>query len=181
MFVGWFKIEGHSNPKSRKGFLKQNKIQKDRQRLGNDKIVHIQSDYSDEHRRFYKTWKHIIKVVAAFFLLASFILMIAIQFQTENGVIDEMTKQQVEVNGTDEFISKVDFSIRAARKSYRSGDYEQAYFWYKEAYQHGTTKEEVYISLYKVGTKLCKTDETHCDEIQKWEDIIGRLGLDVNP
>ncbi|MCB9282644.1 MAG: hypothetical protein H6563_01105 [Lewinellaceae bacterium] len=175
MFVGWFKIEGHSKPKPRRGFVKLNKMLKDQQRLGNGTTSHRQSITDDRFRREGGGLMKIIQIVAAFSVVICLALIIKFWPQTGSVVINKMEENQSRLNGSRELISKVDLSIREAKKSYQLGDYEQSYYWYKEAYNCGAIKKEVYLGLYEVCERLCEVDQIYCDETQEWKEVIDRI------
>lgn len=176
MFPGWFKIEGHSNPKPRRGFERMNRLLTREKRLGKGITTSAKKNgpqkYIEPKVRFYKK----ISVAILFLLgvLGLFLLVRGLS-ASQSGVATHMEILQIKATGSDEFLSPTEQFRRAAEALYDRGAYYRAYLSFKNAYRQGTVDKKVYLGLLKTTEKVCEEEQHLCEEIVEWQKVVDRL------
>lgn len=89
-----------------------------------------------------------------------------------------MERLQLEATGSTEFIAPAELHLREAQLSYKAGDYEAAYDFYKAAYRSGSTDSLIYRGLRDTTRKLCAEKQQYCEEVGEWEKVVVRLNDD---
>lgn len=171
MFVGWFKIDGHSNPSPRKGF-EQSKINlKKKQRLAESRKFNS----CQFHLKRNKT-QFILKIITAILLIALMIFGINFTLEDKNfSVVDKMEVVKKELTGNSEFVSREKINMRFANQEYKKGNYIESYNYYKEVYESGTSDKKVIKGLWKSSEKICETRNRYCEVSGDWERLYKQL------
>lgn len=174
MFVGWFKIEGHSNPTHRRVFERPIRLLKEKQRLAKGVLKPEKKDryqYCFEQ----KIKKTVTSVILVLLCTTCLSLFIENSNKIESSVSNHMERLQIEVTGSGEFISPSEKFRREGEEHFKLENYNLAYSSFKEAYKWGTTNKEVYFGLFETTKKLCEEEQSYCEEVIEWKKVIDRL------
>lgn len=178
LFVGWFKIEGHSNPQNRKYFKHIQQAETDRKRT---RSTHHTGDNLLRQRILFrlaaKRRKKIIQLSFSVLVVIAAILGYLQHSQplASSKVIDHMSSLHYRTTGSEEFISTSESHKRSALELIEAHKYGQARTALMAAFKLGSNDPEIYQLLVVCAEELCEGDDSYGLEIEEWEKVYHRL------
>lgn len=181
MFTGWFKIEGHSNPKHRKGFGKSSEHLRNKKRLGKGLLEPHDNRRAGTFSRSSKLnilWHEMAQgelLLSVIMGLGTILLFAQRTIWGKGEVAKRIEQRYFDETGEKEMISPLKKHLREAENAYEAGNYQQAYRSYSEAYKYGALDRKIIIGLWQSSYKLCSLKQAHCDDARKWKELIDRV------